>query len=158
MFWPSISNVVRGPMSEYGSDPNGGFNAATKLYKANPTLENYLKLRRENPDAEIEVGIHGGIDQLFYMENEFKKFGIDPNLMECVLDGCPGCTSRLALHFMEKIVESKAKRKKGESQLIRRGRAIPDKLIDWFIMCALDSLSWNGFISCGLKARRTPCF
>lgn len=130
-------------MREYDTDPDSGFNAVTKLYKTNPTLENYVKLRRENPDAEIEVAIHGGLDQLFYMVNELEKFGIDPSEMASVFDADPSYISQIALQLMEKLLEVKSMRDAGQTHLIRRGLAVPDKLIDWFIKCALDSLSWN---------------
>jgi hypothetical protein len=40
---------------QFGSDDEGGFNEISKTYKKDPTLENYVKLHREVPEAEIEV-------------------------------------------------------------------------------------------------------
>ncbi len=130
-------------MADYGCDPTGGFNAVTKAYKANPTLENYLALRKKYPDAEIEVAIHGGIDQLFFMEPELARFGIAAADFASVFDANPDAISHFSLFFMERYLGSKVAKKGGETHLARRGLVAPDKLIDWFITCALNSLSWT---------------
>jgi len=44
---------------------------------------------------------------------------------------------------MEKIIEAREIAAGGQTHLIRRGLAIPEKLIDWVICCSLDALSWN---------------
>ena len=130
-------------MAEYGSDEDGGFNASSKAYKLDPSLEHYLRLRRERPDAEIEVAVLGGIDQLFYLEPELKKFGIDPDLVASAMDANPDAISELSLQLMEKIIEARSLAQDGRTHLVRRGLAIPDKLVNWLIGCMLDGLSWN---------------
>lgn len=35
---------------------------------------------------------------------------------------------------------------KSATHLVRRGLAVPDKLIDWIITCSLNSLSWNDYL------------
>jgi hypothetical protein len=126
----------------YGSDASG-FNELSKEYKKNPSIENYLKLRRDHPDGEIEVSILGGIEQLEYMEAELERFGIDAMLFAGLLDADRGAISEVALILLEKLVERDRELKKGKTHLARRGEAIPDKLVDWIIGCALDALSWN---------------
>ncbi|ARQ59475.1 UNVERIFIED_ORG: hypothetical protein GGE64_002131 [Rhizobium etli] len=135
------SNVM--PESGYGSDITGGFNIYSKAYKNDPSIENYIKLRRENPDAEIEVGVIGGIDQLFFMESELRRFAIDPELVAGAMDADPSAISELSLQLMEKMIERRKLSKGGGTHLTRRGLAIPDKLIDWIICCSLDALSWT---------------
>lgn len=127
----------------FGSSESGGFNEITKYYKANPSLENYVKLRRENPDAEIEVSVIGGFDSMFYMRDELERYGIDPDLLGKILDADLDAISEIALRMMEKIVEAREIAAGGQTHLIRRGLAIPDKLIDWVICCSLDALSWS---------------
>jgi hypothetical protein len=127
----------------YGSDTGGGFNVYSKSYKSDPSIENYIKLRREDPDAEIEVSVIGGIDQLFYMESELRRFGIDPELAVGAMDADPSAISELSLQLMEKIIERRKLSKEGGTHLTRRGLVIPDKLIDWIICCSLDALSWT---------------
>lgn len=128
---------------DYGSDKSGGFNAATRAYKNNPSIELYVKLRRQQPSAEIEVAVLGGMDQLYYMEAELRKFGFDPEMVAAVLDADPDAIGELSLQIMEKMIAARELSKSGETHLSRRGLVVPDKLVDWLIGCMLDALSWN---------------
>jgi hypothetical protein len=130
-------------MSGFGGNKGGGFNEFSKAYKKDPSIENYVKLRRESPDAEIEVGVIGGIEDLLYMQYELRRYGIDPNLVAAMMDAEPEAIGEIALQLMEKIIEARRLSERGETHLVRRGLAIPDKLIDWIIACSLDSLSWH---------------
>jgi len=130
-------------MPEYGSNESGGYNAFSTAYKMKPSLEHYLHLRRENPDAEIEVAVTGGAEELGYMESELRKYGFDPDLVVSIMDADPDAISELSLQLMEKIIEGDSLSKSGETHLVRRGLAVPDKLINWLIGCMLDGLSWN---------------
>jgi len=132
---------MEGP--SFGSDDAGGFNGITKKYKANPTIENYVKLRRANPSAEIEVGVIGGFESMFYMREELERYGIDPDLLGGILDADQDAIGEISLRLMEKVIEARQIEKAGETHLIRRGLAIPERLVDWAICCSLDSLSWN---------------
>lgn len=115
----------------FGSDEKGGFNEVSRAYKLDPSIEHYVKLRRENPEAEIEVKIVGGIDQLFYLEPELRRYGIDPELVASALDANEQAISELSLHIMEKMIEARKSASGGKTHLVSRGLAIPDKLIDW---------------------------
>ncbi len=126
----------------FGSDDNG-FNEFTKAYKREPSIENYVKMRRENPEAEIEIAILGGIEPLTYMESELRRYGIDPLLAASVMDADIKAIDELSLQLLERMIEANKLSQAGETQLTRRGRAIPGKLIDWLINCSLDALSWN---------------
>lgn len=127
----------------YGSEKKGGFNELTRAYKKAPSIENYVKLRREHPNAEIEVSVMGGIEPLFYMEPELQRHGIEARLVTRLMDADPAAISEISLHLMDRIIEARKLAKTGKSHLTRRGLAIPDKLIDWLIACSLDALSWN---------------
>jgi hypothetical protein len=126
----------------FGCDEDG-FNEFSKAYKEDPSIENYVKLRRENPEAEIEVGVIGGMEQLVYMQHILARYGIDPQLVAGMMDADPGAMSEISLQLMEKLIEARKLKKSGETHSVRRGLAIPDKLVDWIITCSLDSLSWN---------------
>lgn len=128
------------PGSEKGDD---GFAPLTRSYKQDPTIENYLRLRRQHPDAEIEVAIIGGVEQLFFLENELRRYGIDPKIVADVMDDNRHAIAEMSLQLMEHLVVRSRKIESGETHLGRRGAAIPDKLVDWLIACALDSLSYN---------------
>jgi hypothetical protein len=137
--------VGRIPSPEFGCDESG-FNELSKTYKNSPSIENYVKLRRENPDAEIEVSVIGGMEQLFYMEGELRRYGIDPLLAASTMDADPVAISEISLQLMEKLIHGRKLAKSGSTHLVRRGLAVPDKLIDWLITCSLDALSWNNYL------------
>jgi len=143
IWWSGDSTKEKQTMSGYGSDENGGYNALSKAYKKNPSIEQYVQLRRNKPNAEIEISVIGGMDQLFFLEAELRKYGFDPSRVASVMDADQEAISELSLQLMEKLIEAKALSKKGKSHLARRGLAVPDKLINWLITCMLDSLSWN---------------
>jgi hypothetical protein len=128
---------------QFGCDEDGDWNRPTKTYKDHPSLENYIYLRREYPNTELEVSVIGGIDQLFYMEKELERFGFDPRIVASVLDADPQAIGCLSLQIMEKLVEARRLAESGETHLVRRGLAVPDKLVDWLIGCMLDALSWT---------------
>jgi hypothetical protein len=127
----------------FGSNEGGGLNEATGAYKADPTLETYVRLRRADPTAEIEVAVIGGFESMFYMRDEFARHGLDPELLGGLLGADPDAINETALKVMEAMVESSRRERAGETQLASRGEAIPLKLVDWIIGCALDALSWN---------------
>lgn len=112
-------------------------------YKADPSLENYVKLRRENPGARIEVGIHGRMNHLFWLAPHLKKLNIDPMLLAGALDADERCISELCLRLMELICEQKA------SGLSRKRRE-PDQekdltfsvaLVNYLVELMFDSMS-----------------
>lgn len=128
---------------QFGSEPDGGFNAASRAFKAKPMLETYLDLRRSDPAAEIEVAVTGGFESMFYMREEFEKFGLDPDLLGGILDANPEAVDAIALRLLQAIVDGRRLAGAGETHLAARGRVVPDKLIDWIIVCILDAMSWN---------------
>lgn len=130
-------------MAGYGSKEDGGYNEQSLAYKKAPSIEHYVKLRRADPSAEIEVAVIGGMDQLYFMEGELRKYGFDPEMIASVLDADPEAISEVSLQIMEKLIEAKNLAKAGQTHLTRRGLAIPDKLVNWLIACMLDALSWN---------------
>ncbi len=115
----------------------------SKKYKSDPSIQNYVKLRRANPEAPIEVGVVGGLDQLFFMEPELRKYGFDPFLVVSTMDADPAAIAELSLQIMEKLIQADALEKSGETHLASRQVAVPDKLIEWLIKMMLDALSWN---------------
>lgn len=127
----------------HGTSPDGSWNDASRVYKDDPRLETYVKLRREHPDVELDVAVIGGFESLFYMREEFARYGLDPELLVGILDAVPEAVSELALSVMEALVEARRREAAGETHLASRGETIPLKLVDWIICCTLDALSWN---------------
>ena len=130
-------------MSEYACDAEGKYNACTRAYKDAPSIELYVKLRRENPDNEIEISFLGGMEALYCLEPELRKFGVDPQLVASTMDADPDAISELSLQIMQKIISARAVARSGKTHLIRRQLAVPNELIDWLVACMLESLSWN---------------
>ena len=85
-------------MTDFGCEEGGGFNALTRDYKR--TIEHYVHLRRAHPDAEIEVVVIGGFEQLTFMEAELRKHGFDPALVASGLDADPDAIDELSLQIM----------------------------------------------------------
>ena len=125
------------------SDDSTGFNALSRAFKANPTIENYVKLRQDNPEAEIEVAVTGGIDWLFANDQLLQDHGVDPGLFASVLDASPTAISQISLVLLTRLVERNRMEAAGLTQLASRGKAIPDSLVNYLIAIMLDSLSWN---------------
>lgn len=131
-------------MAGHDNDSDDGFNAVSKAYQMDPSIENYVKLRRESPDAEIDISSIGGTDGLFLADKDFNDFGIETKLLIAIRDGDPGAISKVSLRIMERMIESRSLANAGETQLVSRELAVPDSLIDLFLKFALDSLSWKG--------------
>ena len=127
----------------YGSEKSGGFNAASKAYKSEPSIQNYLKLRRENPEAEVEVSNLGGFDSVLAMQSEFELHGFSVETMMGILDADQAVISEVSLRLLEELVRHEELSQIGETQLVRREKAIPLKFVDWIIALALEALSWT---------------
>ena len=70
-------------------------------YQEEPTLENYIRLRREVPEAEIDIALFGGIDPLFHLEPELRKHDIDPQIVYGASDAFVPDMDELSLRLME---------------------------------------------------------
>jgi hypothetical protein len=123
--------------------PDDGFNLVTRAYKANPTIENYVALRRQHPDEAIQVAVTGGLDWLFGKQKIFTQFGIDPHLVAGVLDADPNDISELSLRLLELIIERKKFEKAGKTHVVSRGLAISDNTVNYLINVMLGALDWN---------------
>jgi hypothetical protein len=125
-----------------------GFNEITKEYKASPTIENYVRLRRKYPLVPLEIATTGGIEFLFSLEQELRLHGIDPYLVVGAMDADLAAQAELSLLLLELIIERQNKEKDGETHIVSRGKAISDALINYLIRACLDALeSRDGNIS-----------
>ena len=55
-------------------------------YRQKSTIENYLRLRRQFPEIEILIAEFGGMDPLYILGKQFRKQGIDQQLIAGCLD------------------------------------------------------------------------
>ena len=132
---------------QYGAELGGGFNHSSKTYKANPTIETYVGLRRADPDAEIEVSVIGGFESMFHMRAEFARYRLDPDLLGGILDADPYAIEEVSIRILEEMITARRLQAMGGTHLASSGRVMPGKLIDWIITCSLDALSWNDDLS-----------
>jgi hypothetical protein len=131
-------------MSGFGcEDGEAGYNKASKEFKESPTIETYVRLRRERPNVEIEVATTGGLEFVLFHEEQLRDYGIDPDLVSGVLDAAPEAQTELALRLMESIIQRNEKEDTGATHLISRREAISEALVNYLIGVALDGLSWN---------------
>ncbi len=116
----------------------------SRVFKDDPTIDHYLRLRRENPEEEIEVAISGGMEFLIFKLTLLEKFGIDPMRFAGILDADAGDISELSLLLLKHLVERKKAEGTGETHLVGRGRAISDSQVNYMITTMLDAMSWTG--------------
>ena len=74
-------------------------------YDKEPTIANYLQVRRDFPETEIEVGYFGGgIDAPFELEEKFAGQDIDPMLFVGALTAYKPDIDALCLKLLELLV------------------------------------------------------
>lgn len=123
---------------------SSSFKDLSRAYKNDPTVENYMRLRREHPDAEFDIAIMGGFESLFFMKEELERYGIPALLVARTCDADPAAISELCLNLLQQLEDREKREKEGETQLVARGLAIPNQLVDWLIGVMLDAQSWTG--------------
>jgi hypothetical protein len=108
-------------------------------YEKDPTIANYLQIRRDFPETEIQVGCFGGIEALFKLEEIFAGQGIDPMLIAGALDAYEPDIDALCLQLLELLV-TRGKLPTEEPGFIeKRRKAISDATIDYLIMEILEA-------------------
>src|SRR5262249_3838111 len=126
------------------NDKPSGYDRLTKLFQRNPTIENYVALRRAHPGKIIGVTFSGGMEWLFQNAEMLKRFEIDPELVAGAMDCDPRDISELSLLLMERLISREKALKSGRSQLVSRKKAISDRLVNYLITVVLDSMEWQG--------------
>jgi hypothetical protein len=109
-------------------------------YEKNPTVANYLQIRHQFPEAEIQVGYFGGIEALFALEKEFASQGIDPMLIAGVLDGNELGIDALCLRLLELLASKDKLPNEGPGFIAKRRQAISDATINYLIVEILEGL------------------
>ena len=112
-------------MSQFGTEPGTrGFNDLAKTCKKSPTIENYVRLRREHSKGEVEISTTGGIEFLAAQEKDLGFHGLDPDDVIRLFDADLTAQAEISLSLSRKKV-------------------ISDTLIIYLIGCALDAMSWT---------------
>lgn len=122
---------------------SGGWSALTQAYKANPSIELYVGLRRKYPKMLIEVATSASMDWLLANGELLESYGIDPQIVAGCLDACPDNIEELSLLLMENIVLRRKLEAKGETHVQSRAEIISDGLANYLTSMMLDALDWN---------------
>ena len=112
-------------------------------FKENPSIEEYIRIRREYPSAKLEFYSTGGIEFLFHSQRHLEAVGIDPGIFASSLDGDGSAQSEISLILLEKITQRHKIVKSGKTHVVSRGEAISDSFINYLIGSMLDSIVWN---------------
>jgi hypothetical protein len=130
-------------MSQFGTEPGKrGFNDLTREYKESPTIENYVRLRREHPRGEVEISTTGGIEFLSAQEEDLRAQGLDPNVIIRLFDADLEAQAEISLLLLQKLIERDNLHKSGETHIVSRKKVVSDTIINYLIGCALDGMSW----------------
>jgi hypothetical protein len=112
-------------------------------YRLEPSIENYVPVKRLFPEVEIQVGRFGGIDPLLALEGELKRQGVDPDLVAAALDADETSIDALCLHLLELLIARSKLPKTGPGQIAMRRSAISDAAVNYLISTMLESFDWN---------------
>jgi hypothetical protein len=119
------------------------FKQLVVAYRKEPTIENYVRVRREFPDVEIQVGHFAGIDPLFALERKFRGQGIDPALIAGALDANKASIDALSLCLLERLIARGKLPKQGPQHIEERRNAISGTTVNYLISTMLEALDWN---------------
>jgi hypothetical protein len=110
-------------------------------YEKDPTIANYLQIRRDFPETEIEVGYFGGgIDAPFELEEKFAGHGIDPMLLLGASVADEPDIDALCLQVLELLVMRGKLPKEGPGFIEKRRKAISDATINYLIVEILEAI------------------
>ena len=114
-------------------------------YEKEPTIANYLQIRRDFPETEIEVGYFGGgIDAPFELEEKFAGQGIDPMLLLGAILADEPDIDALCLQVLELLVTRGKLPKEGPGFIEKRRKAISDATINYLIVEILEAIDRRG--------------
>jgi hypothetical protein len=125
---------------------NDRFALFTKLvveYRRDGSIENYLRVRREFPEVEIQVGRFAGMDPVFALEEEFKRQGVDPHLVAAALDSDEPSIDALSLRLLELLVARDKLPKDGPGHIEARRNAISDATVNFLVTTMLEGYDWH---------------
>lgn len=113
-------------------------------FDEDPSIENYVALRRFAPGCDMEIDQFARIDPLRSLAADLKKFGLDPVLVCGVLDGDDREMDKLCLQLLERLIERKQLVAERVTHLQSRGKGISDALIDHLIVVMLEAMQQHG--------------
>jgi hypothetical protein len=119
------------------------FTQLVTAYRQNPTIENYVRVRRLFPEVGIQVAEFGGIEPLFALEDDLKKVGVAPDLVAAALDANEPSIDALCLRLLQCLITRENLPKDGPGFIQKRRRAISDSTVNYLIVAMLESYDWH---------------
>jgi hypothetical protein len=114
------------------------FKHLSVAYREEPTIENYVRVRREFPDLEIKVGYFE--DPLVILDWKFPGHGIDPVLIGDVLDAKEASIDALSLCLLERLIARGKLPKEGPRHIEERRNAMSETTVNYLISTMLEAL------------------
>jgi len=105
-------------------------------FRKDPSIEQYLRIRKSFPELDIQIDISGGIDALFAIEKKCEQYGVDPGLVADAMDGSERHIDTLCLVLMDRLVTRG--KIAGAGALQRKRAAISDAMVNYLIAFMLE--------------------
>jgi hypothetical protein len=113
-------------------------------YEKDPTIANYLQIRRDFPEAEVEVGIFSGIDAPFKLEEKLAGQGFDPLLLVGALAAYEPDIDAVCLRLLELLEAKRNLPKTGFGFIEERRKAISDATVNYLIVEMFEAIDRCG--------------
>ncbi len=112
-------------------------------YQNEPSLENYLELRRQFPQVEIEVALFDGEHTINALAQDLKKHGVHPGpegSLCFAVEGYEPAIDALSLQIIEALVTKQKIPATGPGTIELRRNAISDALANYLIIIMLEGM------------------
>jgi hypothetical protein len=113
-------------------------------YEKDPTIANYLQIRRDFPEAEVEVGVFSGIDAPFKLEVKLAGQGFDPLLIVGALDADEPDIDAVCLRLLELLEAKRNLPKEGVGFIEERRKTISDATVNYLIVEMFEAMDRCG--------------
>jgi hypothetical protein len=115
------------------------FMACVLAYWKKPSIQSYLKIRKEFPEVEVQGARFGDIEALYELREDFGAQGLDSGLIVGALDAIEPQVDALCLQILELLAFREALPRSGPGHIEKRRAAISDATIDYLVMSILQA-------------------
>ncbi len=109
-------------------------------FDEDPSIENYVALRRFAPRWDMEIYRFAGVDPRQALGHDLEQAGLDSLLVCGALGGHDRDIDELCLQLMERLIERKRLEADGDTHLQSRGKGISDALVGHLIVAMIEVL------------------
>lgn len=111
----------------------------TTAFKNRMTIQNYARLRRQYPQANIDIRMFNTLE-FAYADHGLDDFEIESGLLYEALTGNRPAICELSLTLLELIAAREQAERNGATHLVSRGIAISDAMVNQLINRMIDGL------------------